>query len=397
MSAPSVRLGDVTTRIGSGITPRGGSSVYKSAGRPFVRSQNVGWGDLRLDDMAYIDEATHATFPATEIRCGDVLLNITGASIGRSAVATPKLDGGNVNQHVCEIRLKAGRMDPRFVNAFLLSRSGQSQIDTFQAGGNRQGLNFQQVGSLQVPDLPIEQQRAIGAASQDADDLIATLERLIAKKQAIKQGMMQQLLTGRTRLPGFTDPWTEGTFDQLASLSSERAMPQSVAATTPLVGLDQIESGSGRLIGASQASDAVSLKATFKPGDVLFGKLRAYLRKFWYAEAEGLCTTEIWVLRARPDVASRFVRYIVETDPFIDVASGAYGTHMPRSDWGMVRALPVAIPPYAEQVAIGSSLCDIDTEIGLLQRRLQKAENVKQGMMQQLLTGRTRLPVEVAS
>jgi type I restriction enzyme S subunit len=119
-----------------------------------VRSQNIGWGKLRLDDMAYIDEPTHMTFPATEIRTGDVLLNITGASIGRSAVATDELEGGNVNQHVCEIRLKRDLMDPRYVNAFLLSRAGQDQIDMFQAGGNRQGLNFQQVGSTEFQIWP---------------------------------------------------------------------------------------------------------------------------------------------------------------------------------------------------------------------------------------------------
>ena len=79
MNAGTVTLAEVTTRIGSGITPRGGSAVYKSSGRPFLRSQNIGWGDLRLEDVAYIDEATHLTFPATEVRAGDVLLNITGA------------------------------------------------------------------------------------------------------------------------------------------------------------------------------------------------------------------------------------------------------------------------------------------------------------------------------
>jgi type I restriction enzyme S subunit len=205
---------------------------------------------------------------------------------------------------------------------------------------------------------------------------------------------MQQLLTGKTRLPGFTAPWSEGTFEQLASPSRERAMPRDVPATTPLVALEQLEGGSGRLLGSSQASEAVSLKAVFKPGDVLFGKLRAYLRKFWYADVAGLCTTEIWVLRARSGVHGRFVRFVVETDQFIDAASGAYGTHMPRSDWGTVRVLPVAIPPHDEQVAIGSALGDVDAEIALLHIRLEKARNVKQGMMQELLTGRTCLPVE---
>lgn len=174
-------------------------------------------------------------------------------------------------------------------------------------------------------------------------------------------------------------------------------MPQSVPTTTPLVDLDQLESGSGRLIGASQASEAVSLKAVFKPGDVLFGKLRAYLRKFWYADVAGLCTTEIWVLRPRPGVHGRFVRYVVDTDRFVDAASGAYGTHMPRSDWRTVRNIPVCIPSQAEQVEIATVLHDADTEIDVLHARLEKARNVKQGMMQELLTGRTRLPVEAAA
>jgi type I restriction enzyme S subunit len=242
-----------------------------------------------------------------------------------------------------------------------------------------------------------DEQRRIANVLADGDDLISTLEKQIAKKQAIKQGMMQELLDGRKRLPGFTAPWALGTFEDLASPSRERAMPQNVLATTPLVDLDQIEGRSGRLICTSQASEAVSLKAVFKPGDVLFGKLRAYLRKFWYAETGGLCTTEIWVLRAKPGAEGRFVRYIVETDQFIDVASGAYGTHMPRSDWGAVRALPVAIPPHDEQVAIASVLGDVDDEIGLLRQRLAKARDIKQGMMQGLLTGRTRLPAKGAA
>lgn len=196
-----VPLADVTSRIGSGITPRGGSAVYKTSGRPFIRSQNVGWGNLRLDDLAYIDQATHSTFPASEIRAGDILLNITGASIGRSTVATPELDGGNVNQHVCEIRLDQRAMDPHCVSAVLNSRIGQDQIDAFQAGGNRQGLNFRQVGSIHVPALAITEQRAIGLALRDADALIAALHLRLSKARMVKVGMMQQLLTGRTRLP----------------------------------------------------------------------------------------------------------------------------------------------------------------------------------------------------
>src|ERR1700682_3776903 len=123
----SDRLGDLVSRVGSGITPRGGERVYKAEGRPFVRSQNVGWGVLVFDDIAVIDEKTHSAFASSEIEDGDVLLNITGASIGRSAVVDSRVAGGNVNQHVCEIRTKKGRLEPSYLSSYLLSTQGQRQ------------------------------------------------------------------------------------------------------------------------------------------------------------------------------------------------------------------------------------------------------------------------------
>jgi type I restriction enzyme S subunit len=142
------RVGETATKIGSGITPTGGERIYKKEGRPFLRSQNVGWGALLLDDLAFIDETIHSTFPDTEIKVGDVFLNITGASIGRSSVADSRVEGGNVNQDVCIVRVDQRRLVPHFLNLFLLSSAGQRQIDSFQAGGNRQGLNFAQVRSI---------------------------------------------------------------------------------------------------------------------------------------------------------------------------------------------------------------------------------------------------------
>ena len=199
-------LGDIVTKVGSGITPKGGEKVYKKEGRPFLRSQNVGWGHLLLDDVVFIDEETHSSFSATEIKQNDVLLNITGASIGRSAVVNNRVLGGNVNQHVCIIRIDASKLSSYYLNFFLLSKIGQMQIDSFQAGGNRQGLNFGQIKSFQIP-LPeqrgipsLPEQRAIATVLSDMDAEIAALEHRREKTRMLKQGMMQELLTGKTRL-----------------------------------------------------------------------------------------------------------------------------------------------------------------------------------------------------
>ncbi|MBN8868268.1 MAG: restriction endonuclease subunit S [Solirubrobacterales bacterium] len=408
MSVSTVRLADVATKIGSGITPRGGSAVYKTAGRPFIRSQNVGWGDLRLADMAYIDEATHSNFPATEIRTGDVLLNITGASIGRSAVATPALNGGNVNQHVCEIRLNPGRMDPRFLNAFLLSRSGQSQIDMFQAGGNRQGLNFRQVGSIQVPDLPIEQQREIGSVSQNTDDLIATLDRLIAKKQAIKQGMMQQLLTGRTRLPGFSRDWVELRAGDLGTFKggSGFAPRYQGAASGPIPFFKVSDmNNEGNELFMRRANNYItesqrkSMAAALMPAEaIVFAKVGAAV----FLERKRILTipscidnnmAAYVVDKERVDV--RFMHYLLSDFPMSSlVATGA----LPSLNGGQLRSIPISLPfELDEQRAIAVVLADCDAEIRVHQARLAKARDTKTGMMQQLLTGRIRLPVEAAS
>ena len=94
---PTVSLGSISRKIGSGLTPTGGARVYKSEGFPLVRSQNVGWGSLIVDDLAYIDEPTHLAMSNSELQDNDVLLNITGASIGRCAMVTTEVCGGNVN------------------------------------------------------------------------------------------------------------------------------------------------------------------------------------------------------------------------------------------------------------------------------------------------------------
>jgi len=189
-------LGSKVSKVGSGITPTGGDTNYKKSGRPFVRSQNVGWGELLLEEVAFIDEETHSSFSATEIKALDVLLNITGASIGRSTVADPRIVGGNVNQHVCIIRVKPAELNPFFVNQYLISPMGQKQIDSFQAGGNRQGLNFAQIRSFFIPlPLNISEQQRIADCFTSLDTVISAATQELETLKTHKKGLMQQLFS----------------------------------------------------------------------------------------------------------------------------------------------------------------------------------------------------------
>ena len=181
-------------KVGSGVTPRGGESVYKMDGHPFVRSQNVGLGHLILDDIAFIDEETHLRQKSTELKLEDVLLNITGASIGRSALVNEQVVGGNVNQHVCIIRTKESLI-PSFLCNFLLSNYGQRQIDSFQAGGNRQGLNFEQIKSIKIAIPSTKEQTKVAKLLQLIEERIATQNKIIEKLQSLIKGLIDDIIT----------------------------------------------------------------------------------------------------------------------------------------------------------------------------------------------------------
>ncbi|MFK2047336.1 restriction endonuclease subunit S [Bacteroides fragilis] len=186
-------IGELAIKVGSGVTPRGGESVYKMDGHPFVRSQNVGLGHLILDDIAFIDEETHLRQKSTELKLEDVLLNITGASIGRSALVNEQVVGGNVNQHVCIIRTKESLI-PSFLCNFLLSNYGQRQIDSFQAGGNRQGLNFEQIKSIKIAIPSTKEQTKVAKLLQLIEERIATQNKIIEKYESLIKGIAQHCI-----------------------------------------------------------------------------------------------------------------------------------------------------------------------------------------------------------
>jgi len=336
----------------------------------------------------------HPAVAKYQLSQGELVFARTGASVGKSYLYDPH-DGELVFAgFLINIAPDPQRLNPKFLALYAQTKEYWDWVARTSVRSGQPGVNGREYATLPIPAPNIATQNAIANVVSDVDTLITTLEHLIAKKQAIKQGMMQQLLTGKTRLPGFNETWRERPFEDLAAPSRDRVSPKNVSIGTRLIELEHIGGGSGRLHGSSTAVNAVSLKTIFRPGDVLFGKLRAYLRKYWLADSDGLCSTEIWALRAKSDAVGAFVRYVVETDRFIEVASGGYGTHMPRSDWGVIRKLSIATPALDEQEAISQVLLDADTEINALCQKLEKANFVKQGMMQQLLTGRTRLPIE---
>jgi len=403
-----LKLSDLTFKIGSGITPTGGEKVYKDKGRPFIRSQNVGWGNLNLGDVAFIDDETHSTFQATEIKLNDVLLNISGASIGRSAIADERIVNGNVNQHVCIIRTNDKILNPYYLNAFLLSYKGQNLIDSFQTGGNRQGLNFGQIKTFLIAFPPnIKEQKAITKALTETDAFIADLEKLIFKKKNIKQATMQILLTGKKRLKGFTGEWKEQRFPNVCWYQEGPGVRNKQFTTSGVKLLNGTNINRGKLkLDATDRyiSEKVALgfysHFLVDDGDILIAcsgiTIDKFHEKVTIAKAYHLplCmnTSTMRFKVTSKKLVKEFLFYFLQSDSFKNQIGGkATGSAQLNFGPSHVKMVSINLPEPQEQIAISNILSNIDKEIESLQQQLSKYQFMKQGMMQNLLTGKVRL------
>ena len=185
------KLGNITVKIGSGKTPSGGKSAYVETGIPLIRSQNVNGDKVDFADIVFVDETTDESMANSRVYTNDVLLNITGASIGRSAVYKG-LESANVNQHVCIIRPTEG-YQPDFIQLNLSSDNGQKQIDASQAGGGREGLNFQEIGKMQFCFPSLNEQKCIGRYFNSLDHFITLHQRKCNELKEIKKYMLQNM------------------------------------------------------------------------------------------------------------------------------------------------------------------------------------------------------------
>lgn len=198
--------------IGSGKTPKGGSEVYVQEGIMILRSQNVHDKGLRLDDVAYITDEADSAQAASRVLAGDVLLNITGASIGRTSIVPTPFPQANVNQHVCILRPVRDLVTSEYLHLLLCSRQAKDQISSLENGTSREGLNFTQVGGLLFAFPPVQEQVAIvltlaskvEAIDRQSEKVLSVIERLVEYRSSV----ITNAVTGKIDVRGFPIPQT---------------------------------------------------------------------------------------------------------------------------------------------------------------------------------------------
>ena len=206
MKWKTIKIGDCCTKIGSGSTPKGGSSVYKEDGVSFIRSQNVHNLEFDYDGLAHIDEKTAKKLNNVSIEENDVLLNITGDSVARTCVVPRNILPARVNQHVSIIRTKRQVINPLYLNFYLASPSMQSYMLglAFGKGSSRNALTKQIIENFEISCPPIKIQESIASILSHYDDLIEINKRRIALLEESARELYKEWFV-RMRFPGWED------------------------------------------------------------------------------------------------------------------------------------------------------------------------------------------------
>lgn len=197
------KLKHLVSKVGSGVTPRGGAEVYLKNGIPLLRSQNVYFNGLRLDDVAYISEEVYNSMYNSRVLSGDVLLNITGGSIGRAYFIDDRLGKANVNQHVCIIR-PLNNTETKYLYYIIKSEVGQKQIQYEQTGSGREGLNFEALKNFLIPFPQKEEQQTIVDYIESETDRIYTkienTKKLIELLKEYRTALISEVVTGKVKV-----------------------------------------------------------------------------------------------------------------------------------------------------------------------------------------------------
>ncbi|EHR8495068.1 restriction endonuclease subunit S [Serratia marcescens] len=403
---------------------------YKKSGIPIISSGFVTTGQFLADEYIFVDKEKFRQEKRSAVAPGDIVMAKIGARCGASAILPIKHEIGILSGNALKITVNENKHETYFIWQLLWDLYSKGKFDDITAVGAQPAISMPHLKKLLIPLPTKSEQTVIANVLSDTDALIAELEQLIAKKQAIKTATMQQLLTGDTRLPQFAkhpdgtlkgykicelgklpEDWTVLTygeiFDFLSTSTNARAdlshngeygyihygdihtkwnnKLDASAVKLPKISKKLVSSSfleNGDVIMADASEDYSGIGKSIEVCNIgnkkIVAGLHTYLLRDKYKQLS--------------DGYRGYLHSNVNVKKIIDqLATGMKVFGISKNN---LLSVPVPVPPKQEQTAIATILSDMDAELTALERKLAKVRDIKQGMMQQLLTGRIRLPLD---
>ena len=363
--------------------PLGSSLVKHPTPHPYVRVTDMRPGTVSLDEIQFVPESVFPAIKRYRIYCDDIFISVAG-SLGIVGKVPKELDGANLTENADRITKITCSQD--YLLHVLMSPLIQNTIDSIQTVGAQPKLALTRIRKFTVPNPPLPEQRDIATALSDVDGLLGGLDRLIAKKRDLKQAAMQQLLTCQTRLPGFHGEWTMNT---VAELEEQKLVKLSRGQVISKKDIDNTP-GDFPIYSSSIHNDGLFGRY----GDFMFDEELITWSvdgggNFFHRRKHKFSVTNVCGFM-RVDASRIDYRFfaaelqLLHSRKSFDYQSKAHPSVV-RKEY------EVQLPPHPEQAAIAGVLREMDGELVLLEQRREKTRALKQAMMQELLTGRTRL------
>lgn len=383
------------------------SPVQIESGVPFVTSKNIVDGKLDLTDITYISKTdAELVNKRSKVDYLDILLSMIG-TVGNAAIV--EIEPTFCIKNVALIKPDHGKVFSNYLLQLFGSKSYSKYIENKLDGGIQKFISLGILRDLLVPLPPsLAEQQAIAEALSDADAYIESLERLIEKKRAIKQGAMQELLTGKRRLPGFAGEWETKRLIEIAELNKQQFDDGDWIEAEHITdsGVRLIQTGN---IGIGEFVDKEVKKYIFEDsfhklkckellsGDVLICRLAEPAGRACVlpdlGEGKVVTSVDVTIFRPSPKMAQgQYLVYYFSTGDWLnEVLDQVGGSTHKRISKSALGKMTVPLPSLEEQTAISVILTGMDSEIGVLESKLYSVRQLKQAMMQELLTGRIRL------
>jgi len=393
------RLGDLGSTYG-GLSGKSAQD-FRSGDASYVTFMNV-MSNVVLRPSGTGQVHVRSGEAQSRLQVGDVIFNgssETPEEVGFGAAVPAELEGAYLNSFCFGLRCyRDSDLDAKFLAYLTRSPAGRAVIRPMAQGSTRYNLAKTNLlnGRFLLP--PLKEQQAIAEALGDADAAIELLDALIAKKRDVKQAAMQQLLTGRTRLPGFSEVWLDTTLGGVAQAISGGTPSTAIAVYwdggIPWCTPTDITATRGRYLKSTERTitqlGISSSGASLLPAGALLLCTRATIGEVRIAAQPTATNQGFKSLVVRPGTSNIFLYYLISTlrPKFIERASGSTFLEIGRGD---LISVDIRIPQEDEQAAIAEVLSDMDSEIEALVAERDKMRLVKQGMMQELLSGRVRL------
>ena len=333
----------------------------------------------------YITRFKYNESPEIQIKNGDVLFVKTGSTLGKSALVKGISEDATVNPQVVVIRVEKDTEE--YFSALLTTENILKQVEKRKIGGAVPTLTEAQINDLNIIDCQSKSEKhMIGTFFSKLDNLISLHHCKLKKLKEIKLAYLSEMFPKKgekypkLRFAGFTDPWEKRKFGDIAV----RISSISTVAELPRVEYEDIISGQGVLNKDIYEKQSNKQGIQFQSNDVLYGKLRPYLKNWLFARFSGIAVGDFWVLRGN-DTDGLFLYTLIQSKEFDKVANQSTGTKMPRADWSLVSNTEFYIPSQqAEQRRIGEYLHQLDKLINLHQRKLEKLENIKKAYLNEM-------------